>query len=154
MGNLALPHPGVSGTSKPPIMNKVLLFGRVGNDPKWWETEKRLHARFSVATHHRGPDGTEETEWHTVKWSPNSPNPDGGSLRERLRKGATVLIEGSIRTETWTTKDGEPRTEKIIRAWYVHVVNGHRHESDDHEKDAEKAAPTTSTTPDPYEEVW
>ncbi len=83
-------------------LNKVILIGRLGADPKGRYTQKGLATcSFSIATHERWKktDGswTDHTEWHhIVVW---------GSLAEfaseSLYKGQLVQVEGMLRTRSW-----------------------------------------------------
>ncbi|KAJ1830636.1 hypothetical protein IWW55_003069 [Coemansia sp. RSA 2706] len=87
-------------------MNKVILLGNVGQDPKIIEFENgKKAAMFSLATSRRYKDAdsnlVEQTEWHRIRFSN-----DKAELVERLiKKGTLVNIEGSLRYETFN-KDG------------------------------------------------
>lgn len=84
-------------------MNKVILMGNVGADPKIRYVEGRPLAEFSLATTEPArtmPSGAvipERTEWHRlVMWDKNA------ELAERyIRKGSRLLLEGKLRTRTW-----------------------------------------------------
>jgi single-strand DNA-binding protein len=41
------------------------------------------------------------------------------SLAERLPKGTEVYVEGRLRLERWTARDGQPRSGLAISAWTV-----------------------------------
>lgn len=96
-------------------MNKVILLGNVGRDPKIRMTENQTVAEFSLATSERrfsrGPDGKdvelpELTEWHNiVMWG------RAAEFAEKyIRKGAKLLVEGKIRTRTWEDRNAIKRT--------------------------------------------
>lgn len=96
-------------------MNKVILLGNVGRDPKIRMTENQTVAEFSLATSerrfNRGPDGKdvelpELTEWHNiVMWG------RAAEFAEKyIRKGAKLLVEGKIRTRTWEDRNAIKRT--------------------------------------------
>lgn len=81
-------------------MNKAILMGYVGADPKIRYVETRPVASFSMATTERGrrmPDGSQlpdRTEWHNiVMWDANAE-----FAEKYIRKGSRLLIEGKIRT--------------------------------------------------------
>lgn len=86
-------------------MNKVILMGNVGRDPKMRMADGTPIAEFSLATNERrrsrGADGTETeielTEWHNiVMWG------RAAEYAEKyIRKGSRLLLEGKIRTRTW-----------------------------------------------------
>ena len=83
-------------------VNKVILIGNLGKDPEVKYTPGGMAvARFSIATNERfkGKDGNWEdrTEWHNVVLFDRKAEVAG----EYLKKGRTVYIEGSIRTNSW-----------------------------------------------------
>lgn len=93
-------------------MNKVLLLGRVGQDPKIYDFEQRKLARFSLATTERGyklKDGTEvepETTWHNI-----AVNQTGlaSVVAEHVRKGSLLALSGRISERFYTGSDGAQR---------------------------------------------
>ena len=75
-------------------MNKVILLGNVGRDPKMRMVDSSTVAEFPLATSERrrtrDADGREVelpelTEWHTIV----------------IRKGSRLLVEGKLRTRSW-----------------------------------------------------
>lgn len=97
-------------------VNKVILVGNLGQDPESrFLPDGSAVANISVATSEKwkGKDGSqqEHTEWHRVSFF--------GKLAEVVsqycKKGQSVYIEGRIRTEKWTDKNGNDRyASKII----------------------------------------
>lgn len=96
-------------------MNKVILLGNVGKDPKIRIVDSSTVAEFSLATNEkrisRGPDGTrvklpDITEWHNiVMWGP------AAEFAQRyIRKGTRLLVEGKIRTRFWEDHNAIKRT--------------------------------------------
>ena len=97
-------------------LNKVILIGHLGADPKGRYTQKgQATSSFSIATHERWKktDGswTDHTEWHhIVVW---------GSLAEfaseSLYKGQLVQVEGMLRTRSWEDdKKTSHKTTEIL----------------------------------------
>ncbi|KAI9502452.1 hypothetical protein BX070DRAFT_192716 [Coemansia spiralis] len=88
-------------------MNKVILIGNVGADPKEIELPngKKL-AALSLATsqRYRDKEGNllEQTAWHKIKFA--------GDAAERavrlIKKGAVIQVDGSLRYNQFTNKDG------------------------------------------------
>ena len=100
-------------------VNKVILLGRLGQDPELKYTPAGMAVcNFSVATSESWSDKTsgqkqEKTEWHRiVVW---------GKLAELcgqyLAKGRQAYIEGSLQTRSWDAKDGQKKytTEIVAR---------------------------------------
>jgi len=97
-------------------VNKVILLGHVGQDPETRYTPSGMAiANFSLATSETYKDKAgnkqERTEWHRVTLFGRQAE----IATEYLRKGSQAYIEGRIRTEKYTDKEGVERyTTKII----------------------------------------
>lgn len=85
-------------------VNKVILVGNVGGDPQVRTVGDNKVANFTLATTERFKD-KEETEWHNVAvWGKQA------EIVERyVKKGSPLYIEGRIKTEKYTDKDGNDR---------------------------------------------
>lgn len=98
-------------------MNKVLLLGNLGADPELRYTaggQPVLHLRLATNESwlDKNKEQQERTEWHSVVvWGAR-----GEALSKILHKGATVLVEGGLRTTSYE-KDGVKRykTEIVAR---------------------------------------
>lgn len=88
-------------------VNKAILIGNLGKDPELKYTPSgRAVAQFSLATNERwtGQDGqkNEKTTWHNiVAWGKQAE-----VMKEYLRKGSQVYIEGRIDNRSYDKKDG------------------------------------------------
>ena len=87
-------------------VNKVILIGNLGKDPEIKYTQGGMAvAHFSLATNDRVKDKdgnwTDRTEWHNIVLFDRKAEIAG----EYLKKGRTVYIEGSIRTNSWDDKE-------------------------------------------------
>lgn len=89
-------------------VNKVILVGNLGADPEMRHTGGGTAiCTFNLATSESWTDKQsgekqERTEWHRVKIFGRLAEIAG----EYLKKGRQVYIEGSIRTDKFTGKDG------------------------------------------------
>ena len=89
-------------------INKVILVGNLGSDPELRSTGGGVSiCSFSLATSESWTDKQsgekqERTEWHRIKIFGRL----GEIAAEYLKKGRQVYIEGSIRTDKFTGKDG------------------------------------------------
>jgi single-strand DNA-binding protein len=87
-------------------INKVILIGLVGNDPKINPTnDGREIASFSLATSESWKDKTtgerkEKTEWHSIVVFGNLVN----IVRSYVAKGSKLYLEGSLQTRKWEDK--------------------------------------------------
>ncbi len=98
-------------------INKVILVGTCGKDPETrYMPSGGAVTSISIATNESWKDKKtgekqERTEWHNVTFF----NRLGEIAGEYLKKGAQVYVEGQLRTERWTDKNGNDRyTTKII----------------------------------------
>jgi single-strand DNA-binding protein len=91
-------------------INKVILVGTVGKDPevKYFQSGD-AYCTVSVATNESWKDKNgekqERTEWHRVKFTRKLAEIVG----EYVKKGHQIYVEGSLRTEKYTDKQGIER---------------------------------------------
>ena len=103
-------------------LNKVLLIGRLGNDPeiKQMQNGKNV-ARLSVATSESWKDKStgerkEKTEWHRVViFNEGLVN----VVQKYLKKGAQVYIEGQLNTNKYTDNNGQEKysTQIVLQGY-------------------------------------
>jgi single-strand DNA-binding protein len=106
-------------------VNKVLLIGRLGNNPEIRYTNTGTAvANFNLATSETWNDKNgqrqERTEWHrVVVW---------GKLAELcekyLAKGRQCFVEGRLQTRSWDDKDGNKRYTTEVVATTVQFLGG------------------------------
>jgi single-strand DNA-binding protein len=95
----------------PAFLNRVTLIGNLGADPERRHFQNGgsvVLLRLATSESYRDNRGerVEKTEWHSVNvW------PDGlqDVVTKYLRKGAKVLIEGTLRTRKWQDQTGADR---------------------------------------------
>jgi len=88
-------------------INKVILVGNLGNDPDTKYTQGGMAiVTLSLATTsvRKNKDGEvqERTEWHRCKAFGKT----GEIIAEYARKGSQLYVEGSIRYDKFTDKEG------------------------------------------------
>jgi single-strand DNA-binding protein len=99
-----------------PSVNRVILIGNLGKDPEIRYTQAgEPIANFSLATNEAWTDKSgqkqERTEWHRVEIFGKAAQ----VARDYLSKGRQVYLEGSIRYDEWTDKDGNKKYMTKIR---------------------------------------
>lgn len=98
-------------------LNKMTIIGNLGADPEVRYLDGgAVVAQFNVATTekytNRNGEKVEQTEWFRVElW-----NEQAKVAEKYLKKGNPVYIEGRLRTEVWTDKEGKERTSLRVRA--------------------------------------
>lgn len=102
-------------------INKQIILGYVGNEPKIAAFTDGCVANFSVATTDKaytlknGTQVPEHTEWFNCKAT--------GSIavliRDYVHKGSRLYVEGKTFTRSYTAKDG---TQKVSREIIVSTI--------------------------------
>jgi single-strand DNA-binding protein len=122
-------------------LNKVLLIGRLGNDPEIKQMQNgKSVARLSVATSESWKDKNtgekkEKTEWHRVVIF----NEGLVSVVQKyLKKGAQVYIEGQLNTNKYTDSNGQEKysTQIVLQGYSssLTMLDGKNSSSGDNKK--------------------
>jgi single-strand DNA-binding protein len=86
-------------------VNKVILLGRAGKDPLVHILRSGTLVNLSLATSERYKDShgewQERTEWHNLVGYQRI----GEILRDYVRKGSRIYIEGVFRTRSWDDRE-------------------------------------------------
>jgi single-strand DNA-binding protein len=99
-------------------VNKVTLLGNVGKDPEIRSTASGVMvASLTLATSDRQKDAQgnwqDRTEWHNLK----AFNRTAEIVRDYVKKGSKLYIEGKISTNSWDDKESGQkryRTEILV----------------------------------------
>ena len=105
-------------------INKVILIGNLGKDPEVRYLDNGIAvANISLATteNYKNKEGEKvsQTEWHdVVLWRGLA------EVAEKyLKKGASIYIEGKIRTSKWVGKDDNNRYKTEIMADKMNMLS-------------------------------
>jgi len=107
-------------------VNKVILVGNLGADPETRYTANGgAITSIRIATSEQWTDKQsgqkqERTEWHRIKFFGRLAEIAG----EYLKKGRQVYIEGSLRTDKYTDKEGVERYSTDIIANEMQMLGG------------------------------
>ena len=129
-------------------INKVILVGRLGQDPEIKYTAGgQALARFSLATDESFKDRNGEqqrrTEWHNiVAWRRLAE-----ICGEYLTKGKLVYIEGRLRTRKWEDREGNKRSTTEIEAREMQMLSP-RGEGDQGSASAPAEGASPATAPE------
>jgi single-strand DNA-binding protein len=99
-------------------VNKVILLGNVGKDPEIRSTPGGVMvANLTLATSDRQKDAQgnwqDRTEWHNLV----AFNRTAEIIRDYVKKGSKLFVEGKIQTRSWDDKESGAkryRTEIIV----------------------------------------
>jgi single-strand DNA-binding protein len=108
--------------------NKIILVGNLGRDPELRYTPQGTPVcSFSLATNERRKDrntgeNNDITTWFRVTlWGRQAE-----TASQYLTRGRPVYIEGRLRVEEWTDRDGKPRHTLEVNATDMQFVGGGR----------------------------
>jgi len=120
-------------------LNKVCLIGNVGKDPEVRSSQSgSLISNFSIATSDRQKDAQgnwqDKTDWHNLVAFSRTAE----IVRDYVRKGSKLYVEGKLSTSSWEDKTSGQRkykTEIIVNELIMLSDRG--------------TAPAATTTPEP-----
>src|SRR4029077_15249094 len=106
--------------------NKIILVGNLGRDPELRYTPQGTPVcSFSLATNERRKDRTtgennDLTTWFRVTlWGRQAE-----TASQYLQRGRPVYIEGRLRVEEYTDRDGKPRHTLEVHATDMQFIGG------------------------------
>jgi len=107
-------------------VNKVILLGNVGKDPEIRSTPGgTIVASFGLATSDRFQDAQgnwqDRTEWHNLVAFKRTAE----IVRDYVKKGAKLYIEGKLTTRSWDDKEsGQKRYKTEIVVFDLSLLSG------------------------------
>jgi single-strand DNA-binding protein len=106
--------------------NKVILAGNLTRDPELSYTpSNKPVCKFGLGVNSRWTDRqTNEKHEETMfvdctAWSRNAE-----TIKQYLRKGSPILIEGKLVHETWTNAEGQKRSKHTVTVWNFQFLGG------------------------------
>jgi single-strand DNA-binding protein len=126
-------------------VNKVILVGRLGSDPEVRNLESgSVVANFNIATSekykNKSGELVEQTEWHRLELWDNQAK----VAQQYLKKGDQVYVEGKLRTEEYTDKDGISRRSTKVRVTTLTLLGGGK--SGEKSEESNYSAPSGAVT--------
>jgi len=104
--------------------NKITIVGYLGRDPELRYTPQGTAVcNFSVATTEKRRNARGETEEHTIWFRVAAWGRQVEVAAEYLAKGRQVYIEGRLRLEEYTDREGNPRTSAEVNASDIHFLS-------------------------------
>jgi len=105
--------------------NKIILVGNLGRDPELRYTPQGTPVcSFSMATNERRKDKTGELQDHTLWFRVTLWGRQAETASQYLTKGRPVYIEGRLRVEEWTDRDGKARQTLEVHASDMQFIGG------------------------------
>ena len=117
--------------------NKIILVGNLGRDPELKYTPQgNPVCNFSVATNERRRDRAGEQQDVTTWFRVSVFGRQAETAAQYLVKGRPVYIEGRLRLEEWTDREGRVRQSLEVVATDVQFIGGRQDDA---------SAPSTAT---------
>jgi len=112
-------------------LNKVLLVGRLGHDPRQAYTNSGLPVcNFNMATDEsytdRSGNRVDKAEWHRIVVF----NKAAEFCANYLTKGSLVLVEGRLQTRKWQDREGQDKYTTEIVAQRVQGLDPKRQQNE------------------------
>ena len=105
--------------------NKIILVGNLGRDPELRYTPQGTPVcSFSMATNERRKDKAGEMQDQTTWFRVTLWGRQAETASQYLTKGRPVYIEGRLRVEEWTDRDGKPRHTLEVHATDMQFIGG------------------------------
>jgi single-strand DNA-binding protein len=101
--------------------NRVILLGRLGNDPELKTSSQGVaYMRLSIATHSFKGGSEKTTHWHRVMVFGSQAQ----LCSTYLKKGSPLLVEGYLEVRTYTNKEGHKTSSVSVIANRVQFLGG------------------------------
>jgi single-strand DNA-binding protein len=107
--------------------NKIILVGNLGRDPELRYTPQGTPVcSFTVATNEKRKDKAGEAQDFTTWFRVTLWGRQAETASQYLTKGRPVYIEGRLRLEEWTDRDGKSRSTLEVHATDMQFIGGTR----------------------------
>lgn len=133
--------------------NKVILVGNLGRDPELRYTPQGTPVcSFTMATNERRKDKSGEMQDHATWFRVTLWGRQAETASQYLTKGRPVYIEGRLRVEEWTDRDGKPRHTLEVHATDMQFLGGGARGDDTMAARAGASEPASMAPPDPADD--
>lgn len=123
--------------------NKIIIVGYLGRDPELrYIPNGTAVCDFSVATTEKRRDATGESNEITTWFRVSVWGKQGETVNQYLAKGRLVYVEGRLRQEEYTDREGNKRTALRVNASDIQFLGGRT----DDTPAPQKAAPSGSSS--------
>jgi single-strand DNA-binding protein len=107
--------------------NKIILVGNLGRDPELRYTPQGTPVcSFTVATNEKRKDRAGETQDFTTWFRVTLWGRQAETASQYLTKGRPIYVEGRLRLEEWTDRDGKQRYTLEVHATDMQFIGGGR----------------------------
>ena len=105
--------------------NKIIIVGNLGRDPELrYTAQGSAVCSFTLATNERRKDRNGEMQDQTTWFKVTLWNRQAEAASQYLQKGKPVYIEGRLRVEEYTDRDGKQRHSLEVTATDMQFLGG------------------------------
>jgi single-strand DNA-binding protein len=105
--------------------NKIILVGNLGRDPELRYTPQGTPVcSFSIATNEKRKDKSGNYEDHVTWFKVTFWGKQAEAASQYLTKGRPVYVEGRLRVEEWTDRDGKARRTLEVQGTDMQFIGG------------------------------
>jgi single-strand DNA-binding protein len=134
--------------------NKIILVGNLGRDPELRYTAQGTPVcSFSLATNERRKDKNGEMQDQTTWFRVTLWNRLAETASQYLTKGKPVYIEGRLRTDEYTDRDGKQRTTLEVTASDMHFIGSRGDTGGEPMQERSASAGAGSNMPEPQPDI-
>lgn len=109
--------------------NKIIIVGNLGKDPELRYTPQGTAVcNFSMATNEKRRDKSGDPQDVTTWFRITLWNKQAETASKYLQKGTQVYIEGRLKLDEWTDRDGNVRQTLDVTATDMQFISGGRNE--------------------------
>jgi single-strand DNA-binding protein len=110
--------------------NKIIVIGNLGRDPELRYTPQgNAVCNFSVATSEKKRDKAGEMQEVTIWFRVTTWGKQAETASKYLTKGRPVYVEGRLRVDEWTDRDGKNRYTLEVNASDLHFIGSGQSEN-------------------------
>lgn len=106
-----------------PYLNKVILVGNLTRDPEMKQLPDKSLCKFSLAMNRNFKDAAGEKKQETTYVDVTVWGKQAEACKNYLSKGSCVMVEGSLKQDSWTTEAGEKRSKHEVNATQVQFMS-------------------------------
>ena len=130
--------------------NKLILVGNLGRDPELRYTPQGTPVcSFTLATNEKRKDRAGETQDVTTWFRVTLWGRQAETASQYLSKGRPVYVEGRLRVEEWTDKDGKQRHTLEVHATDMQFIGGRGDEAGGQNARTETSTPRRGAESNP-----
>lgn len=109
--------------------NKITIVGNLGKDPELRYTPQgNAVCNFSVATNEKKRDKSGELQDATIWFRITLWGKQAENASKYLTKGSPIYIEGRLRVEEWSDRDGKNRYTLDVQATDMQFIGSNRND--------------------------